>query len=110
MEQRRYERVRVSLYIDWGFNSACAQQARLTSFCVGGCFVQTGVEAETGQAVYLRLSLPEAHVLHGEVRYHMSEVGFGVEFKDVTIEDQLKLEALVEYYRGQAAEQPPATT
>lgn len=110
MEQRRYERVRVSLYIDWGFTSACAQQARLTSFCIGGCFVQTGDEAETGQTVYLRLELPEAYVLRGEVRYHMTDVGFGVEFKELTIEEQLTLESLVAHYRKQAATEIPEAT
>ncbi len=110
MEQRRYERVRVSLYMDWGFTTACSRQARLTSFCIGGCFVQTGDAAETGQAIYLRLELPEARVLRGEVRYYMPDVGFGVAFTELTIEEQLTLESLVEHYRKQAAAQTGEAT
>jgi Tfp pilus assembly protein PilZ len=97
-DRRRYLRVRVSLYIDWGFSAACPLHARLTSFSVGGCFVQTDEAVEAGQTIYLRLSLPEERLLHGDVRYHMPGVGFGLQFQDVTIEDQLVLETLVAHY------------
>ncbi|MFL6209541.1 MAG: PilZ domain-containing protein [Pyrinomonadaceae bacterium] len=97
-DRRRYPRVRVSLYIDWGFSAACPLQARVTSVSVGGCFVQTDEAVEAGQTVYVRLSLPEERLLQGEVRYHMPSVGFGLQFQDVTIEDQLMLETLVAHY------------
>ena len=100
-ERRRYERARVSLYIDWGFTSSCAQQARITSISAGGCFVQTADAAHVGQKVYVRLGLPSGRVLGGEVRYHMTDVGFGVMFVDVTIEDRLALEDLVGHYKKQ---------
>lgn len=100
-ERRRHPRVRVSLYIDWGFNAACSRKARLTSISVGGGFVQTPDEATVGQEVYLQLGLPGGRVLRGEVRYHMTDVGFGVMFADVTIEDHLVLEELVEHYKKQ---------
>ena len=100
-ERRRHERARVALYIDWGFTSSCAQQARLTSISAGGCFVQTAEAAHVGQTVYIRLGLPSGRILRGEVRYHMTDVGFGVMFVDVTIEDRLALEELVEHYKKQ---------
>lgn len=104
-EKRRHERVRVVLYIDWGFTAECAQQARLTSFSIGGCFVQTAAEASMGQEVFLRLGLPEVSVLRGEVRYHMPGVGFGMMFTELTIEDQLTLESMVAHYRKQEVAQ-----
>ena len=101
-ERRRHPRVRVSLYIDWGFTADCPRQARITSFSVGGCFVQTEDEARVAQTVYVRLWLPAERLLHGSVRYHMPGVGFGLEFQDVTIEDRLALEALIEFYSKRA--------
>jgi PilZ domain len=84
--------------VDWGYTSDCGQQARLTSISVGGCFVQTPDEARPDEQIFLRLCLPEEHLLRGEVRYHMPAVGFGVMFIDMTIEDQLVLEALIASY------------
>jgi len=97
-ERRRHPRVRISLYIDWGSTKICARPARITSISIGGCFVQTEDEVSVAQTVYVRLSLPEEHLLRGSVRYHMPGVGFGVEFHELTIEDQLTLEALVAHY------------
>ena len=97
-ERRRHPRVRVSLYIDWGPTKDCARQARITSFSIGGCFVQTEDEVSVAQTIHIRLSLSEERLLHGSVRYHMPGVGFGLEFQDLTIEDQLILEALVAHY------------
>ena len=100
-EQRRHPRVRLTLNIDWGFSPACSRQARLTSISAGGCFIQTPDEATTGQPIFLRLWLSEERLLRAEVRYHLPGVGFGVMFQELTIEDQLTLETLVEHYRKQ---------
>ncbi len=100
-ERRRHARVKLSLYIDWGFDEDCTRTARITSLSVGGCFVQTDEEATSGQPLFVCIELPEKRLLRGEVRYHMPGVGFGVMFRDLTIEDQLKLEDLVEHYKRQ---------
>jgi hypothetical protein len=47
------------------------------------------------------MSLPDEHVLAGEVRYHMPAVGFGVMFTDLTPQEQAALEALIEHYSKQ---------
>lgn len=99
-EQRRYPRITVSFYIDWGLTAACGQQGRVTSISLGGCFVQTPIEPlQTGERAFLRLCLPEERLLQAEVRYHLESVGFGVMFQDLTIEDQLALEALIASYQ-----------
>jgi hypothetical protein len=99
-EQRRYPRITVSFFIDWGFTAECGQQGRVTSISLGGCFVQTPIEPlQTGEHVFLRLCLPEERLLKSEVRYHLESVGFGVMFYDLTIEDQLALEALITSYQ-----------
>jgi PilZ domain len=98
-ERRRYERVVVSFFIHWGFEPDCGRQARITSLSTGGCFIQTGDATEAGQRVFLRLTLPEERVLPGEVRYHMPEVGFGVMFMDMTVEERQLLQSVVEHYK-----------
>ena len=97
-EKRRHPRIRVSLFVDWGFTNDCAQQGRITSISIGGCFIQTPDEVQAQERLFIRLSLPEERLLRGEVRYHMPEIGFGVMFVDLTIEDQLTLESLIASY------------
>jgi hypothetical protein len=98
-ERRRHERIRVSFFIDWGFDTDCGRQARITSLSLGGCFLQTPDEAQAGQSLYIRMSLPEEHLLAAEVRYHMPAVGFGIMFTNLTPQEQAALETLIEYYK-----------
>lgn len=100
-DQRRHPRVLVALQINWGRAEDCAYQARITSLSINGCFVQTEDEVTVGETLYVRLSLPEKHLLHGTVRYNMPGVGFGLVFQDLTVEDQFTLEALVAKYLKQ---------
>ena len=98
-ERRRHERIRVSFFIDWGFDTDCGRQARITSLSLGGCFLQTPDAAEAGQTVYVRLLMPDEHILTCQVRYHMPEVGFGIMFTELTDAEQEPLGALIEGYR-----------
>jgi len=97
-EKRRHPRIIVSINVDWGFTTDCEQHARLTSISAGGCFMQTPDEVRPDEQIFIRLCLPETHLLRGEVRYHMPAVGFGLKFIGLTIEDQLMLEALIASY------------
>jgi PilZ domain len=100
IERRRHERVKVSISVEWGRTPDCLERDRITSFSVGGCFVQTREAARKGEAIYVRFWLsPDAQtLLEGEVRYHLERVGFGLEFKGVTEEDQKHLQDLVEFF------------
>lgn len=101
MEQRRHERVRVSVKIDWGETAYCVWQDRVTSLSVGGGFVQTARELPTGRKIYLRLWLRDGErILRGEVMYCLERVGLGVEFKELMESDKERLAELVEYYRA----------
>ena len=101
MEQRRHERVRVAVKIDWGETAYCLWQDRITSLSVGGCFVQTGREVQKGEQIYLRLWLRDGEtILRGEVRYCLERVGLGVEFQELMERDKERLAELVEYYRA----------
>jgi len=90
--------------VDWGNTPACAHPGRLTSLSVGGCFVQTEVNARTGSIVFLRLLLaPEARnalegVLMGRAAYNLEGVGFGLEFMRLKPDDERDIRDLVEFY------------
>ena len=101
-EQRRHPRVRASIPIDWGLTSQCLKHDRITSFSIGGCFVQTLEAAPPMTLVYLRffLSAEGERIIRGEVRYHLNEVGLGVEFINLTPGDRDNFQALVDYYRN----------
>jgi hypothetical protein len=101
MEERRYERVRVSIYIDWGDTPYCLWQDRITSLSAGGCFVQTARELVAGQKIYLRFWLAGGgeRILRGEVRYCLERVGLGVEFFELMERDREQLGELVRHFR-----------
>ena len=53
--------------------------------------------------IYIRffLSNEGERIIRAEVRYHLEEVGIGVEFINLTAADKEKFQALVNYYRTQ---------
>jgi len=87
--------------VDWGLDDNCIWQDRITSFSVGGCFLQTPRGVKAGRKVSLRLFLATGpgRILHGEVRYCMERVGLGVEFLDLMEREKDQLAELVEFYR-----------
>ena len=111
MEKRRYERVRVSIRVDWGETAYCVWQDRATSLSVGGCFIQTERELTAGRKIYLRLWLRDGErILRGEVRYCLERVGLGVQFFEVMERDKERLAELVEYYRDAPQPDPDHTS
>jgi hypothetical protein len=102
IEKRRHPRVKASIPLNWGLTPECLIHDRITSFSIGGCFIQTRVAASPLTVVYISffLSNESERVICGEVRYHMEEVGLGVEFLQLTDDDRKNFQALVDYYRG----------
>jgi hypothetical protein len=109
MEQRRHERARVSINIDWGETAYCLWHDRVTSLSAGGCFLQTDRELPTGRKIYLRLWLRDGErILRGEIRYCLGRVGLGVEFFELMERDKERLAELVEHYRREQEQQQHA--
>jgi hypothetical protein len=100
IEKRRHPRVKASIPINWGLTPECLKHDRITSFSIGGCFIQTREAAFPLNVVYIRfyLSSEGERLIHGEVRYHLSEVGLGVEFTNLTASDKVSFQSLVDYY------------
>jgi hypothetical protein len=101
IEKRRHPRVKASIPLNWGLTPECTRHDRITSFSIGGCFIQTGVAALPLTLVYIRffLSNEGERIICGEVRYHMEKVGLGVEFVNLTAGEKESFQALVDYYR-----------
>ena len=104
LEQRReLERVEVdtALYILWEAGEDSAGSGKITSLSSKGCFVQSKSEPTAGQSMMIRLRLPTERwlALEGRVVHVLRKVGFGVEFKGLTLVDQEMLELLVDFYR-----------
>ena len=100
IEQRRHERVSVDIDVYWGHAEDCPHRDRIINLGVGGCFIRTDRGAEPGQEVFVKFWLPDERTLHGEVRYHLARVGFGVEFKGLARGEAANLASLVEHFLG----------
>ncbi len=106
MELRRNPRVKASIPLDWGYTPECLLQDRITSFSIGGCFIQTREAVKAASIIYLRfyLSNKGERIIRGEVRYHLEGVGLGVEFINLTERDKINFRVLVDYYLTSPAE------
>ncbi len=102
IEKRRHPRVKASIPINWGLTPQCLKHDRLTSFSIGGCFIQTREPVRPQTVVYIRffLSNKGERIIRAEVRYHLEQVGIGVEFINLTTSDKENFQALVDYYRN----------
>lgn len=101
VEPRRYPRVKALIPIDWGLTPECLKHDRITSFSLGGCFIQTGEILHAASVVYIRfyLSNKGERIIRGKVKYNLEEVGLGVEFINLTEQDKHNFQTLVAYYR-----------
>ena len=103
IEKRRYERVKVSVNINWGMTRDCVNDGRVTSISLGGCFVQTSYKLLSDQIVFVRLFFKTELILLSRIRYVLLDIGAGVEFIGMTEEEKLALQELIEYYKRETA-------
>ena len=104
--RRKVGRVTTDLPIEWGLTPRCEHHGKVTSLSRGGCLLQTeAIQPLFGKTIYMRIPLPEREwwEVRGEVLYYLREVGFGVEFNDLSDGDSATLNALMRHHR----EQPP---
>ena len=112
-EQRRYPRATViDLYVRWGTTPECDHDGdQVTSLSLGGCFLVTEREAESGETVFIRLweGGTPGGLYKGVVRYQLElsdplpPIGLGVEFVEVGEEDRERLREVMAYYSKPAA-------
>ncbi len=101
IQRREVERIQVYIPAHWGVTWQCPHDGTITSLSTKGCLVQTNlVETLSGAPIFLRF-LPSTEKwvsLRGKVLYYLREVGFGVEFTELTNEDEATLNKLGEHY------------
>jgi hypothetical protein len=93
---RKHERFPISLEVVLEFTAA-KREARVSDLGMGGCFIDTIVDARPGEAINFKLRLPTEQwiELSAEVIYHFPLIGFGVRFTDLTKEKITLLEQLI---------------
>lgn len=105
--RRKVVRVPVSLPVEWGLTKKYEHQGKITSLSHGGCLLQTeAVQPLYDKTIHIRIPLPDPDwwETQGRVLYYLRDVGFGVEFSDLTEADDATLRRLMQHYR----ENPPA--
>ena len=92
--------MKATIAIDWGLTPECLKHDRITSFSIGGCFIQTAEALNPLTAVYIRfyLSPNGERIICGEVRYNLEQVGLGVEFLNLTERDKKDFKSLLNHY------------
>lgn len=105
IEKRRHPRVQASIPIHWGLTPECLQLDRLTSFSIGGCFIQTPEAVPPLTLIYISffLSNKGERIIRAEVRYNLDKVGLGVEFINLKVDEKESFQALVAYYQNAQA-------
>jgi hypothetical protein len=102
-KRKEGERVKTALRCHWGLSEDSPRNGNITSLSHGGCFIQTTANAAEDQLVYVSCWLPSQRwlALRGRVTYHLAKVGFGLNFADLTAEQQEMLALLIEYHRDE---------
>ncbi|MGH9945935.1 MAG: PilZ domain-containing protein [Pyrinomonadaceae bacterium] len=73
------------------------REARVSDISLGGCYVDTIVSVAVGESVRFELIQPNGGRLTfaGLVVYHLSGMGFGVQFTDLNKEQKQFLEEMI---------------
>lgn len=107
-KERRGARVETAIPTRWGVTVECPRYGKILNLSSSGCLVKTQVEPLNGKPVFIRFGLPTGHSmeLRGEVVQFRRNVGFALEFTDLSDSDKFILEQLVEYYRQMSPDDP----
>jgi len=105
-ELRRYPRVNVDFFADWGWGPECEHYDKVTSLSLSGCFLATKRDLNRGDEIYLRLSSESSGLinLRGTVRYQLRvmegapQTGVSVEFLGLSSDGQTKLQQVMNGY------------
>jgi PilZ domain len=92
--QRKAERVPVVLEASW---DGCMSPGRVTDLSMGGCYLDTIGQAKPGDSVTVNIHLPDGKILalSGIASYFQIHTGFGIQFTDLSEEQQALLAELL---------------
>ncbi len=94
--RREDERVSINLPAKWDGLSG-GDEARIEDLSMGGCFINTRGQVETGEIVSLAIKLPSGEwlELRGEVTSYQPGIGFGLVFSFLTDEEEYALRQVI---------------
>lgn len=98
---REYVRFPYPMEIVLEFSSG-SREARVSDLSLGGCFVDSILDVNEGEAVTFDLRLPTGEwlKLSGDVVYTMPQIGFGIRFTGLSQEQTSQLADTIERYGG----------
>ena len=100
-DARKKTRVLAELSCAFGPTPDAPRSGTITSIGLRECFVKTKAIVIEGQSLHVRVWTPENRWLRlsGRVKYHMSGVGFGVVFHELSEELLRELAGLIDLLR-----------
>lgn len=106
IEDRRHPRLNVDFFADWGWGPECEYYDKITTLSISGCFLATKRELNAGDEIYIRWAGDRLGMINlkGAVRYQLRvtegapPTGAGIEFLDVSAQNQQKLQAILSQY------------
>ena len=106
IEERRHPRLSVDFFADWGWGPECEYYDKITTLSISGCFLATRRELTAGDEIYIRWTGDRLGMINlkGAVRYQLRVIegapptGAGIEFLDVSAQNQQKLQAILSQY------------
>ena len=107
-KERRAPRVDTAIPARWGITPECPRYGKILNLSNKGCLISAQVEPLNGKIVFLRFGLPTGHSLElqGEVVQYRRNIGFALEFAELSDSDNYTLDQLVEYYRQMNPDDP----
>jgi hypothetical protein len=99
--RRKIVRVTASLPVEWGLTAKYEHGGKITSLSHRGCLLKTDtIQPLSEKTIHIRVPLPDYEwwEVRGRALYYLRDVGFGVEFTDLTDEDAATLRRLMQHY------------
>lgn len=114
MEEKKYKKERKAPRVEtliptrWGITEECSRHGKILNLSSKGCLIKTQAEPLNGKTIFIRFGLPTGHSieLRGEVVQFRRNIGFALEFLELSESDTFILEQLVEYYRQMSPDDP----
>jgi len=99
-ERRNYERVPMPLETRWAGQSG-RHTARISDLSLGGVYIESLGTVTIGESISFEIQLPTGNwmPLKGKVIYCHTNLGFGVEFSQLSEAEKDLLADLIEYAR-----------
>lgn len=109
-ERRKYPRAKVAIPIEFKPESAAvASHAQTADLSLAGCYVEMSFTLPVGSKLDLVLWLADARLAtKAVVVTHHPQFGNGIEFSEISREDQIRLEQFLKSRETSSEEKPEA--